>query len=397
MPSINPETYHLSASSIAVFLRCPVAFRLSYREGIRLAEDTESQRVGTGYHGMFEAYGNAEGDHEAKVAAGIEYLNERYKNCPAHFDFNAWAVERQVLFTAFHAYWWYWQNDSVEILESEIAFNLPIHAPKVGLPLPMDKVQRVGKIDHLVKWQGAVCCLERKTTARSIAPDSVYWEKWRKDKQVSMYALAFQDLRATDEKIQTLIAGADRFGSTLVDVFAKPKTKPAMLTQKETAEFIASGMYQEQTFEVSVTYHPDPIAEKEEGHTVVVNGYEADVEMGKKGFAIRETVEMYGARLLQEMYATPEKFFQRREIVRTDAELTKFRKSLYSIYQTQRTMDETGAYYENENACNDPFPCQFKPICFGPGADKICETGETPPNFKRIFTDLTVAGVALEE
>jgi hypothetical protein len=41
----------------------------------------------------------------------------------------------------------------------------------------------------------------------------------------------------------------------------------------------------------------------------------------RKGFAIRETIGMFGARLLNDIYERPEFYFVRREIARTDAEI----------------------------------------------------------------------------
>jgi hypothetical protein len=41
---------------------------------------------------------------------------------------------------------------------------------------------------------------------------------------------------------------------------------------------------------------------------------EVEIEPGKKGFAIRETIAMYGARLLNDIYERPEFYYVRREI-----------------------------------------------------------------------------------
>lgn len=198
MPPTNPKCFHLSASSIAAVKACPNRFRLAYREGLRVERDTDSQRCGTNWHAMHEEYANALADFDAPHYAMdrvVSLLNERYANVPSWIDAQAWALERQVLLTSFVGYLWYWQNDPVEFLASEVPFNLPLHEPKTGMPCSMESVQRVGKIDHIVKWQDAVCNLERKSTTRSIAPDSDYWQKSKMDTQVSMYALAFQDMR----------------------------------------------------------------------------------------------------------------------------------------------------------------------------------------------------------
>lgn len=409
MPEVNPLCYHLSASSIQSFKACPQRFRLAYREGLRADRDTDSQRAGTNWHAMHETYANAirvwqdnailekHGQDLGPLPdyafnAVVQLLSERYANVPSWMDVNDWALERQVLLTSFIGYLWYWQNDPVEALVSELPFNLPLHEPRTGMPLSMKMVQRVGKIDHVVLWHDGVCALERKSTTRSIQPDSDYWQKSQKDTQVSMYALAFSDMSAAGI-LPPAVQGGDHFGNTLYDVWHKPTIKPAMLTQKDTAAFIDTGVYQDVNFLVAVTLT------NVEGtsHLVSVNGQSCEVEMGKKGFAIRETVDMFGARLLQDMYARPDFYFARREIARTANDLREFRKELFAIYSAQSAFSKGNYWFSNESACRATFPCTFLPVCYGPGASAVCDGKTTPTGFKRIFVDLTINGKEVED
>lgn len=417
--SVNPTCNHMSASSIGALKACPQRYRLAYREGIRSDRDTDSQRCGTNWHALHETYANAideyhrtymDADRDAlgpevptreewAMKAVISLLNDRYTNIPSWVDAEAWAVERQVLLTSFQAYLWYWQNDPIEFLASEIPFNLPLHEPRTGMPLSMKLVQRVGKIDHIVKWNDAICSLERKSTSRSIAPDSDYWDKSKKDTQVSMYALAMRDLRESGQlatlKPLPLKEGEmmPRYGNTLYDVWKKPTIKPAMLTQKETQEFLDTGSYCGQPFGAIWLNRG---VEGEEAR-ITVNDAAVKVEMGKKGFAIRETPEMFGARLLQDMYERPSHYFVRREIARTQEELRDFRRELFAIYQAQSMFSRTGCWFSNESQCRATFACSYINICYGLGADAVCDGKTTPAGFKRIFVDLTRNGQPLEE
>jgi hypothetical protein len=392
MPEVNPKTYHISASSIAAFKSCPTRFRLAYREGLRLDKDTDSQRRGTNWHKMHEIYAQAlpQGEDFADQAV-IELLNSAYCDVPTWKTADEWNLERTILHVSFIGYKWFWQNDPIQVLASEVPFNLPLHMPRTGLPLPMEDVQRVGKIDHIIKWQSSVCALERKSTTRSIAHDSDYWEKGQKDSQVSMYALAFQDLIAAGQMPcgpLPLKEGESmpRVGNTLYDVFHVPTIKPAMLTQTETKEFLTTGTYCGQQFnvyQVADTYN--------------INGSLAVVEQGKKAIAIRETIEMYAARLLQDIYTRPDFYYARREIARTDAEIRNFRQQLFGIYQSQKSMAANNAWFENESQCRATFPCPYIPICYGCGADSVCDGRTTPNGFKRIFVDLTINGTSVVE
>lgn len=538
MPEMRAN--HLSASSIAAFKACPQRYRLSYVEGLRPAEDTESLRMGSNWHSCHETWANHPDNLEdLRLEAVVNHLNERYANIPPGFDKTKWELERQILLTSFIAYQWFWQNDPIEFLASEVPFNLPLHMPRSGMPISMDEVQRVGKIDHIIKWNGAICALERKSTSRTIAPDSDYWERSAKDTQVSQYALAFRDMirhpnnlsaavfgpfyelplsqdkvavvdeadrvlvesytwhaweggkwyAATNVKedgkyvatrMHQLIIGdveegqvidhingngldnrrcnlrivtqhvnrlnADtrgtsfhkgtkrwvaritlddrthslgyydseedahaayleakgkalpdpfaRMGNTLYCVWHKPTIKPCTLTQKETAEVLVSGKYNGQDF---IIRRSEETAALNDLGKIWVNEVEVEIEPGKKGFAIRETVEMYAARLLADIQERPDFYFQRKEIVRTDAELKEFRKELYGIYTAQRLYKENDCWFSNESACRATYTCPYVKVCYGPGVASVCDGKTTPEGFKRLFkVDLTIEGSVVE-
>lgn len=380
MAKPNPDCYQMSASSIGTFKACPQRFRLAYREGLRPSGETEAQRVGTNWHAMHEVYHNAltdSGCHDAAQQAVIDHLNAAYDSTPGWTTPTEWDLERQKLLTCFLAYLWYYQNDTIEYLANEIAFDLPIH-DLTGEALPLDRVVRVGKIDHLIRWNNMIGVLERKSTTRDIDPSGQYWEKSQKDTQVSMYALAVCDL--VKQRIVDVSDHMGSLGNTLYDVWRRPATKPKMLTQADTAEFQESKKYFGQSFDF----------EEIDGIISIVEGQRVEHKIGKKGYAIKESNRMYAARLLDELTTNPERYFQRKEIARTDAELIAFRKELFNIYQAQRGFEAANCWYENENQCRATFACQYIPICYGPGAEAVCDGKTTPDGFRRIFVDLTV-------
>ena len=116
----DPNCIHLSASSVQAFKACPQKFRLAYREGLRLIEDTDSQRVGTNWHSIHEVYYEAYNEqadqskddvtdgevihneaHEAGWEAVVELLNQRYEKIPASKTPEEWETERQILLMSF--------------------------------------------------------------------------------------------------------------------------------------------------------------------------------------------------------------------------------------------------------------------------------------------------------
>ena len=398
--------FHLSASSIAAFKACPRRFQLGYREGLRPIEDTEAQRMGTNWHAMHETYHNALQTCETgggnapldpaqhALDAVLALLNAAYDQMPVSKTAFEWATERQILLTSFVGYLWRWAQDPIKVLASEVGFKLPLTMPRTGLPLSTAEALRVGKIDHLIAWGTMVGPLERKSTSKSIASDSDYWERSQKDTQVSMYALACRDLQTTGQlaHLAPVLSQGDEplpgFGNTLYDVWHKPTIKPKTLTQADTKAFLDAGTYCGQVFTVAQT----AVVTDADGVTpyVKVDGEEVEIEVGKKGYAIRESPAMYGARLLEDIYERPDFYYARREIARTDRDLKKFRGELFNIYQMQKAFDNTGYWFENEAQCRATFGCQYIPICYGGGAEAVCDGTTTPPNFKRIYVDLTV-------
>jgi hypothetical protein len=406
MAERNPDCFHMSASAIQAFKACPTRYRLAYREGLREAEDTDSQRMDTNWHALHEVYQNAysafdseQGDpHDAAFNAAVEHLNEQYEQVPATKTPYEWEVEQQTLLMSFVGYLWRWSNDPIEPIASEVEFDLPLHAPKTGMPLPMSQVKRVGMIDTVIRWQGMVGNREIKSTSRSIDPSGDYWERAQKDTQVSMYALAFADMRRHGLEKYGIegVQDHERVGNTLYDVWHKPTIKPTKLSQKDTAEFLESGKYFDQEFDVKVG--PDDPDKPEDGIYVTVDGAVAEVDVGKSGKpAVCETPAMFGARLLSDITERPEFYFQRKELARIDKELQKFRVELFNIYQAMRMYDKTGCWFENEHQCRATFPCPFIPVCYGPGADAVCDGETTPDGLRRIFTDIIVNGDDLNE
>lgn len=397
----NPRTLHLSTSAVTAFKACPTRFDYGYIEGIRADTDTESQRVGTNWHKMHETYRNsqnstvpgADGECFDPFEDAIRELNRIYENIPDSFDAYAWEIERTILAMSFSAHCWYYKDDQVETLATEVGFKLPLHHPKTGLPLSLDDVIRIGRIDRIVRYQGRISIADYKSTTKSIDPDSDFWNHLRLDSQISMYGLAAREMAQQGMLSEYGISPTNEVAGAFYDVWHRPTIKPSKLTQAETAEFIKTGMYMEQRFHVEMGFTQKTCNPPIEIREVAVNRTMCEVEEGKKGFSIRETPEMFGARLLADIYARPTFYFHRKEIPRTDADLRRFRGQLYATYQSMKAARDSGHWIENEHQCNATYRCPYTSICWH-GVD--VRHGQTPAGYKRIFTDLTVGGENVE-
>lgn len=406
----------LRASGIRAYKACPRRYQLGTVEGLAPAQESDSARMGTVWHALHEVYYRAlrsaqetqfAADHlgetlhdpvtwaqvrpvepwvEAKEEA-LAWLGERYRLVPHFKTPDEWRLEQTILSTCFVGYLWYFSDDPIDVLQSEWHWTLPLHHPGTGRSLPQKFVVREGTIDHIIRWRNMIGTVERKSTSKNVAPDSDYWTPLKKDTQVSMYALAFRDLRhmppdqleVLDPRVRQAILEGTAAGNTLYDVWHRPTIKPSMLTQKETAAFLADPQhaYCGISFDVEQA-GADP-------GIFLVGGEPADGEVGKSGnLAIRETLGMFAARLLHDITERPEHYFQRQEITRTEQDLQQFRVDLYNIYQSIRSSAKLDSWFENEQQCRATFPCPFIGICYGPGAKAVADGVTTPDGYVRV-------------
>lgn len=348
----------LSATSISDFKKCPMRYYYRHVLRVRRDESTEAQRVGTNWHALHETYARATDDRWQAV---VDHLNEAYASVPAGVTPEEWAVERVTLLTAFSAYLWRWQEEPLRTVSTEHPFRLPLHEPRTGMPLPTDDVVRIGKIDRIVEAPGGRPAVgEFKTTTRDIGPDSDYWGRLRMNTQVRFYGTAARDL------------GLD-VGGVYYDVWRRPSIRLKFLTIAETRRFFETQEYHDVGFDVT----------GEGPGECSINGWPATVEQKKGGPALRETPEMYGARFRADVYERPHHYFQRREIPVTDADVDRFRREQYHVYQSIRRYVETGHWWRDENACETHFRCEYAtPVCYA--GREIEPAGDVPAGFVQL-------------
>ena len=392
------RTWKMSASAIGAFKACPMRFRLAYVEGLRTIEDTEGQRVGTNWHRLLEVatlkpeepcicFAAGVGmkflaDENCSICAGrgfvpedeplnraVAWLNAHYATIPNNIDRIDWAVERATLANAVAGWLWKYADDGMDTIKRELAFELPLRHPKTGRALP--HVVNVGRIDRIVRYRNRLMLGEYKSTTKDIGPDSSYWERLNLNTQVSHYLCA-----ARDQPGDLTIAGV------LWDAWRRPGIKPAKLTQAETKVLMENGIYYDTKFEVMTFPVPNTSGSQ---IAVEVDGETAEIYPGKKEgtFAIRETPDMYGARLLADICENPDRHFARREIARTDDELIAHQWQMYHIYKTVRAMERDGHWWYDESQCEATFYCPYRSICYH--HTDVFDGKTTPPGFRRIY------------
>ena len=327
--------------------QCPYSHYLKYTLGVLPIEDTDAQRMGTNWHKVLEI-----GDTDKVIA----HLNETYKTVPLSKTAEEWQTEQVVLLNTFLAYKEIYGDDSIfRVIANEVPFKLQLADDAIVL----------GKIDKIARNSSGskYFIIEHKSTSSSLDSDSSYWSHLTLDTQTTLYPFSTQILQLNNDLAKFGIKPDDPLISeVLYDVWHKPKIKPKKLTQADSQKFTETGEYMGRKFEIKLVPGDAGTIDALE-----VNNVTTEYEYGKKEgtFAIRETPDMYGARLYQDMIERPDHYFARRLIGRTTQQLDGFNTELYGIYEVIKYLSQHDyRCWKNERHCEATYKCSFIPICY---------------------------------
>jgi len=395
------KKWKLSASFIKTFKACAYRCYAQYVLGIRVIEEAETLRMGTNWHRLLEVLRLdlsqpcptcfAEGpDEDCDICGGtmkldpdplvnvMNALNAAYDNRPVSKSLADWAAEKMKLWVSLVGYKNYYKDDDYEVVAQEVPFEIPLLS-KSGRAIP--NVLLVGKIDKITRSpDGLLYIDEHKSTSKAIDSDSQYWAHLRLDTQTTLYSYAARAMQQWGWLEDYGISADDPLiAGVRLDAWKKPQSKPKKLTIAESKKFVESGEYMDQKFEV--------LTQNMNTHACTVNDVEAEVTPAKKEgqFAIRETADMYGARLAKDIAADPGKCFARRNVARTTSDLVRFQKELNGIYRTVKFMEKQGNpsfFWKSEDQCEATFKCPYIGTCY---TNADLDPDDPPAGFKCIY------------
>lgn len=340
----------LTHSRMACAKRCLREHFFKYELGVRRAREATALRFGAAFHESLDRLAKGE-----TIEAVVRSIHGVYSVCPPWVttddDAYDWAIEGEVLTRLVCGYQWRWQNEHVEIVSSEQAFDLPLINPETGHASTVWR--RAGKIDKIIRLaDGRLAIMEHKATGVDVAPESDYWRRLRIDQQISHYVLA---ARAMGHDVATVI----------YDVVRKPTIRPSQVPLLDTdgckIVLDASG---------ERVRTKDGKRWRESGDTA--QGFVLQVRM--------ETPEEYGNRLTADIGVRPEHYYARMEIPRLEADLDEFAEELWQIQKTLQETRRTGRHFRNTAACVGFGRCDYFEVCTS-GVDL---TGPLPDGFVRI-------------
>lgn len=204
-----------------------------------------------------------------------------------------------------------WSGESYAVAGVEVEFRAPLVNPATGAASKTFMLG--GKIDVLLE-RGLI---EHKTAGTEIGLGSVYWQKLVLDSQVSTY-----------------YAGAKSLGHEVdrcvYDVIKKPAIRPYRATPEESRKYTKDGR-------------------------LYANQREDD-----------ESVEEYEARLTEEVAASPDRYYQRGEVVRLESEVQDAQFDAWQLARLLRDSELANRFPRNVDACERwSRLCEYFPICSG--------------------------------
>jgi len=393
MENSRNRSWHISASFMADFKACSERCHNRYVRGIVPDEDSDVLRMGTNWHRVLEINALHPGAECPECAgkqhnlecplcqgtnvlpddmtqAVLRFLNNAYANCPDGKDREAWETERAVLMNSLIAYNWLYQDDEGEVISTEIPFKIRVLEPG---GMPVGDAWLVGKIDKLMRMpNGQIVVPEHKSTSSDLSPESRYWSHLKLDVQTTLYPYAARRLQKDGELEKFGIKSTDPLISDIMlDAWHKPMIRPKFLSQGDSKTFMGSGEYCGVAFGI-------------EGDPIRVDSELAEIKPGAKDgtYAIRETIGMFGARLRFEISQEPYKYFTRRLLSRTDADIARVEQEIFSVLNTVKFLSRTNSWWKNEHACEATYKCPYLDLCYN---NVDLDEGGVPSGFRSIF------------
>lgn len=241
------------------------------------------------------------------------------------------AAKLRVLLEGYDARWGA-EFSSTPVMGVEQEFRTPIVNPETGASSRTFELG--GKIDVLLER----AFMEHKTTSEEIGFGSVYWRTLMIDSQVSTY---YAGAKALGQDVERCV----------YDVVKKPELRPKQVP--------------------CIDDHGQKIVFDEEGKRVKTKDGKkwretADAALGYRLWTRPETVEEFEARLTDDVASNPDKYYQRGEVVRLEAEERDYLLDTWQLTQVMREDERLGRHPRNADACKRfGRMCEFFDVCTG--------------------------------
>jgi hypothetical protein len=316
-----------------------------YRYELGLQRNTQKAplRFGSAFHKGRELIRKG-----VAVEAAIQEATGEYAGATGDDAYDQWTI------TALLTGWaWHWQEPvENQAVCTERAWEMPLINPESGMPSRTWKLS--GKIDGIDNLpDGRIAVSECKTCGEDIGPDSAYWLRLRADQQIGLYVLAARSM------------GFD-VSCVVYDVIRKPSIRPKQIPTLDSEGLKV--VIIDATGERALNKNGTPRQSAGEGMTLVSR---------------TETPEEFANRLLEDIQARPEFYYQRREIPVIQDELEELRWELWQQAQSLRAAQIGNRWFKSVGRMTCDY-CEYAQICL---QHQVVDPANPPSGFE-IVTDV---------
>ncbi len=326
-------------SSLVCWRTCHWKYNLRYVLGLRKERAAEALRVGGAFGKGLEALNLGKTLDEAAAIA-----TAGYDDMPGWANAQDWEVERVTIETLLAGWAWRWQAENAKLnFKPEMVFRMTVRRPLVNRT-----VELAGKVDALI-WGVQIDGLpfdmmEFKTAGEEIEGEEgkKFWDRLRNDPQISIYRKLMESNGYHDGRI-------------FYDVTRKPNIEPLLIPTLDTdgVKIVLDAAGQR--------------VRTKDGKKWRESG---DASMGYTLQARRQTPQEFGERLLADIQARPNWYYQRREIPRIDAQVDRTIADACSDINDILRAKKNGKYSHSHGRMTCDY-CDYKGPChagYDPGA-----------------------------
>jgi CRISPR/Cas system-associated exonuclease Cas4 (RecB family) len=330
----------LSHSKMQAFKVCRRRYYWEYEYGIRPEVTPTALRMGTALHDALDRLKKGGTLQQALVAIDAHYAVAAGQS----------EYERSTVVTLVCHYAEHWHEEPVQVIASELRFELPILNPETGRGCKHHIL--TGFIDAIVQLPGGrTVVMEHKTTSSDIEPEADYWRILTLDSQITLYVYAAQRL---GYEVDTV----------LYDVIRKPSIKPLDVPVLDD-EGLKIVFDRANHRVLNVNGKPRQTASTADGYRIVTRPMAAGE---------------WASRLSDDILSRPKYYFGRQEIPRLHDDLDEAAWELWDISQSVQIATARKHWYKT---CSRD-TCKYCPYI------GLCEThfdptpGIVPGGFVRV-------------
>jgi hypothetical protein len=284
-----------------------------------------------------------------------------------------WNYDAMTVLTLNRFYGWYWADDQLVPVHTEVPFVVPVRNPSTtGVSRTWEQRGVIDLISHRANRPDRLLLVDYKTTSKDMAEGSRYRrQKFHLDSQLTGYLYAAHECGLDVRTILYDVVRKPTIGPTDIPEVDAQGVKIVVDPQGNRVKN-ASGIKWDEKYAGNPEAPPQP------------KDYWKQSSSGDDKLVTRPmTCEEWAVKLAADIEKRPEYYFARFEVPRTQADIEAWQKDQWDDANAMAIAEKEGRYPRNEQAC-DQFGlcCYFETCCAG--IDLLAPNARIPNGFQYV-------------